>query len=148
MEQLRGLLHHALGTAVQLDPITSTLKAPGTKRLKLKYEKQLSNFGFNFNLRSCILVRPCRLTPGCTRVHRDWFQRLKIEQEEPPSTFTFSFNLQPYLLAAAAALQTAAATVAAAPTIVAAAAAPAMAAGVLPLPSTLYGRKLIIQGRT
>jgi len=27
-----------------------TLKAPGSKRLKLKYDGPLSNFGFNFNL--------------------------------------------------------------------------------------------------
>jgi hypothetical protein len=27
------------------------LKAPGTERLKLKYEELLSNFGFKFNLR-------------------------------------------------------------------------------------------------
>jgi hypothetical protein len=27
------------------------LKPPGTKRLKLKYEKAVSSFGFNFNLR-------------------------------------------------------------------------------------------------
>ena len=28
-----------------------TLKAPGAKRLKLKYDEPLSNFAFNFNLR-------------------------------------------------------------------------------------------------
>jgi len=27
------------------------LKAPGTQRLKLKYDKRLSNVAFNFNLR-------------------------------------------------------------------------------------------------
>jgi hypothetical protein len=36
---------------VQVDPIKPTLKAPGTKRLKLKFEKVLSNFAFKFNLR-------------------------------------------------------------------------------------------------
>ena len=36
---------------MQLDPIEPTLKPPGTKRLKLKYEKLVSSFGFNFNLR-------------------------------------------------------------------------------------------------
>ena len=36
---------------VLVDPFKSTLKAPGTKRLKLKYDKLLSNFAFNFNLR-------------------------------------------------------------------------------------------------
>jgi len=39
------------GEAVQVDPIKPTLKAPGTKRLKLKYDEPLSNFAFNFNLR-------------------------------------------------------------------------------------------------
>jgi lipoate-protein ligase A len=36
---------------VQVDPIKPTLKAPGTKRLKLKYDDPLSNFAFKFNLR-------------------------------------------------------------------------------------------------
>jgi len=39
------------GEAVQVDPIKPTLTAPGTKRLKLKYDKPLSSFAFNFNLR-------------------------------------------------------------------------------------------------
>ena len=30
------------------------LKPPGTRRLKLKHEELLSNFGFKFNLRSYI----------------------------------------------------------------------------------------------
>ena len=34
-----------------LDPIKPTLKVPGTKRLKLKHDKLLSTFAFNFNLR-------------------------------------------------------------------------------------------------
>ena len=37
--------------AVQVDPIKPTLKAPGTKRLKLKYDEVLSNFAFRFHLR-------------------------------------------------------------------------------------------------
>jgi len=36
---------------VHVDPIKSTLKAPVIKRLKLKYDKLLSSFGFKFNLR-------------------------------------------------------------------------------------------------
>jgi hypothetical protein len=31
--------------------VNSLLKAPGTQRLKLKYEAPPSNFAFNFNLR-------------------------------------------------------------------------------------------------
>ena len=36
---------------MQVDPIKLALKARGTKRLKLKYDKLLSNVAFNFNLR-------------------------------------------------------------------------------------------------
>ena len=36
---------------MQADPIKPRLKAPGTERLKLKYEELLSNFGFKVNLR-------------------------------------------------------------------------------------------------
>ena len=42
---------HALGRAVQVDPINPKLKAPGTERLKLKYNNLLSTSGFKFNLR-------------------------------------------------------------------------------------------------
>jgi len=36
---------------VQVDPIKTTLTAPGTERLKLECDEPLSNFAFNFNLR-------------------------------------------------------------------------------------------------
>jgi hypothetical protein len=36
---------------VQVDPIKPTLKAPGTKRLKLDHDEPLSNFAFKINLR-------------------------------------------------------------------------------------------------
>ena len=36
---------------MQVDPIKPTLNAPGTKRLKLKYDEPLSNVAFKFNLR-------------------------------------------------------------------------------------------------
>jgi hypothetical protein len=39
------------GRAVQVDPIKPTLKAPGTKRLKLKDDRLLSSFAFKFELR-------------------------------------------------------------------------------------------------
>ena len=44
------------GRAVQVDPIKPTLKAPGTKRSKLKYDEALLNFAFNFNMRRYILA--------------------------------------------------------------------------------------------
>ena len=39
------------GRAVQVDLIKPTLKAPGAKRLKLKYHKLLSCLAFNFSVR-------------------------------------------------------------------------------------------------
>ena len=36
---------------MQVDPIKPTLKAPGSERLKLKYDEPLSNFAFNIYLR-------------------------------------------------------------------------------------------------
>jgi hypothetical protein len=45
--QLRGVQ----GKAVQVDPIKPNLKLPGTKRLTLKCDEQLSHFAFEFNLR-------------------------------------------------------------------------------------------------
>jgi len=39
---------------VQVVPIKPTLKAPGSKRLKLNYDVPLSDFAFNFNLRRYI----------------------------------------------------------------------------------------------
>jgi len=39
------------GMAVQVEPMQPMLKAPGTKRLKLKYDVPLSNFAVNFSLR-------------------------------------------------------------------------------------------------
>ena len=40
-----------LGKVVQVDPTKPMLKAPGTKRLKPKYDELLSKFAFKFNLR-------------------------------------------------------------------------------------------------
>jgi len=42
---------NGLGRVVQVDPIKPTLKVPGTKRLKLKYDEHVSDFAFKFNLR-------------------------------------------------------------------------------------------------
>jgi len=48
--------HLRHGEAVQADPIKPTSKAPGTKRLKLKYNKLLSSLAFNLNSRRYITV--------------------------------------------------------------------------------------------
>ena len=42
---------------MQVDPIKPKLKAPGTKRLKLKYDKLLSSSAFKFNLHRYIKER-------------------------------------------------------------------------------------------
>jgi len=39
------------GKAVRVLPIKPRLKAPGTKRLKMKHDRLLSNLAFNFNWR-------------------------------------------------------------------------------------------------
>jgi hypothetical protein len=49
---------------VQVDPIKPALKGAGTKRLKLKYHKLLSNFPFKFNLRRYSMVS---VDPGARR---------------------------------------------------------------------------------
>jgi hypothetical protein len=43
--------HARQGRAVQVERIKPTSRAPGTKRLKPKYDEPLSNFAFIFNLR-------------------------------------------------------------------------------------------------
>ena len=39
------------GRAVQVEPMKTVLKAPGSKILKLREDEPLSNFAFNFYLR-------------------------------------------------------------------------------------------------
>ena len=57
---------HAVRRCMSTHPIKSTLKAPGTKRLKLNYDNLLSNSAFKFNLRryNAAGVGRCRLTPS------------------------------------------------------------------------------------
>ena len=55
------------GRAVQVDPMKSVLKAPGSMLLKLRYDGPLSNFAFKFDLRRYttdgeLLVGRCRWT--------------------------------------------------------------------------------------
>ena len=49
---------------MQVDPIKPTFKAPGTTRLKLKYDKPLSSFAFKFNLRCYIEALLARCVDG------------------------------------------------------------------------------------
>jgi hypothetical protein len=48
----------APGGAVQVDPIKPRLKAPVTKRLRLKCGEPLSNCAYDFNMRRYTLRRP------------------------------------------------------------------------------------------
>jgi len=93
-----------------------TLKAPGTERLKLKYDIMLSSFAFNFNLRRYIMGRLGHLPGLCVlrvvaRVQRGrsvqvdpikptlkapGTKRLKLECDELLSKFAFRFNLRRY----------------------------------------------------
>jgi hypothetical protein len=52
---------------VQVDPIKPNLKAPGIKRLKLKYDKLLSSFAFKFNLHRFNMVHAMFRDDGVTR---------------------------------------------------------------------------------
>ena len=61
----RGALRQ--GRAVLVDPIKPTLKAPGTKRLTLRYDKLLSTFAFKSNLRRFI-----KAVKSCISANRDW----------------------------------------------------------------------------
>ena len=106
---------------MQVDPIKPTLKAPGTQRLKLKYDKLLSSFAFNFNLRryntesdhlfhlnyavtlfNASEVGRCRFTASkpvlkLVRAYGGCNQRLKkLEYHKLLSTFAFEFNLRRY----------------------------------------------------
>ena len=52
------------------------------------------------NILKLIKVWRCKLTPGCPRVDRAWFQfiqRLKLQYDGPHSNFTCIFNLRRYI---------------------------------------------------
>jgi len=55
---------------VQVDPIKSELKAPGTNLLTLQYDEPRSIFAFKFNLRRCNEGRKVRRLLG--RDEQDW----------------------------------------------------------------------------
>jgi len=89
---------------VQVDPISTTLKAPGTEGLNLKDEEVLSSFAFKFNLRRCIkgvswnriLGRAVQVDPIKTTLKAPRTKRLKLKCDEPLSYFAFNFNLRCY----------------------------------------------------
>jgi len=104
--------HRRQSRAVQVDPIKSSLKPPVTKRLKLEYDKLLSIFGLEFNLRrynkayykkmcselvkknfpgrvvQVDPIKPVSKPPGT--------KRLKLSYDDPLSNFAFKFNMRRY----------------------------------------------------
>ena len=77
------------GRAVQVDPIKPTLKAPGTKRLKVTHDKLLSSFAFNFNLRR---YTPATTTSSTPPASLSWTARgrpLHSYSVFPPANFSF-----------------------------------------------------------
>jgi len=115
------------GRAVQVEPIKPTLRAPGTKRLKLQYYEMLSRFPFKFNLRRYNKERAAKKakakqetvkgveTPGVASddlvetVQVDPIKPtlkapgiklcIKLTCDKPLSNFAFKFNLRRYKLA-------------------------------------------------
>ena len=82
-----------------------TLKAPGTKRLKLKYEKLLSSFTFNFQLAPLHTGRHPGVPPRGRAVQVEPMKRvlkapgtkhLKAQYDALFSSFAFKFNLRRY----------------------------------------------------
>jgi len=72
---------------VQVDPINPTLKALGTKRLKLKYDGLLSSFAFNFVLRRYTsgdaLVQRSDSSMGNTGINRPRSRQASINHSDP-----------------------------------------------------------------
>jgi len=90
---------------VQVDPTKSTLKAPGTERLKLKYDEPPLEFAFKFNLR-CYTVdgqmtsimlglgRAVKVDPMKPKLKPPGTSRLKLKCDILLSNSTFEFNMR------------------------------------------------------
>jgi hypothetical protein len=102
---------------MQVDPIQPVLKPLGTKRLKLKYHKLLSNFAFNFNVcrytgarvRDVLIREESRAAAEISAVRRCRLKvskpvlkapivsaRLKLHYDESLPSFALNFNLRCY----------------------------------------------------
>ena len=85
------------GRAVQVVLIKPTLKAPGTKRLKLTYDGMASKFAFKFNLRRYIKVRRSvrRMMQRAAAAALDtWRQGLTfVHLSDQPETFVVTETL-------------------------------------------------------
>jgi hypothetical protein len=109
-----------LGEAVQVEPIRSTLKLPGTKRLKLKWDIILSTSAFKFTLRRYISgltpkkiqyipapieahilhtlkVGRCRLNPSNHMLKPPGSNLWKLKCDTLVPISAFKFNLRRYI---------------------------------------------------
>ena len=74
--------------AVQLEPMKPTLKAPGSKRLKLTHEKLLSYIAFKFNLRRYTLLSIQQLYRISTMYWDDKYGTETVSQEVLAGAYT------------------------------------------------------------
>ena len=98
---------------MQLTLSNTTLKAPGTKRLKLDFDELLSTFAFNFNLRRFIEAevdvfyddgnvqlelhgKAVQIEPMIIILKAPETKRFKLKCDKPVSTVAFKSNLRRY----------------------------------------------------
>jgi len=67
-----------LGEAVQVEPMKLTLKVPGTERLKLEYDKVLSNFAFKFKFPPLHLGAPVAVAMFLCGALSIWVRRCRL----------------------------------------------------------------------
>ena len=85
---------------MQVDPIKPTLKAPGSKRLKLEYEKLLSNCAIIFRLRRYSWAaglgqgEAVQVDPVEPMLKAPGNKRLKLKFDKLLSSFAYNFNLR------------------------------------------------------
>ena len=107
---------------MEVDPIKPTVKALGTKRLKLKHDELLSIFAFNLDLRRYTVAgrgqhaqprharvrlrvapgRPVHVDPMKLMLKAPGTKRLRVKYDKLLSRFAFKFNLCRYNLEPAA----------------------------------------------
>ena len=68
---------------MQVDPIKFGLKAPGSERLKLKYDELLSNVAFKTNLRRYSLARAALTALAALAGGRGWEAILRAADADP-----------------------------------------------------------------
>jgi hypothetical protein len=66
------------GRQVQVEPIKSTLKNPGSKLLKVQYGEPLSKFAFNFNLRRYNSGTPTTSRPRSSASTATWAKTISV----------------------------------------------------------------------